>query len=1156
MVEMPSAGADRNAGAPYGAPRRAVSRRDRKWIASIAVVAAAVITWFAISAALFDDTDDVGANTFDTSDCFQPRINAVQTGVESVTAPGATDVTIAEVDPTRTFVVATQRSNSGSPPNVTVGVQLVSGTTLRLTKAAIPAPTPVSVRWSVIEYACGVNVEHGLISAGSTSPITISPVTPERAFVLSSTVAQDDDGQLDGGDLSGLWVSSATELSAIGDLSSGSIAYQVVEFQPGAAAVQNVVVDLAGATSGTATLSEAVDPDRTIVLAGWTVDSSVGIDDSAVRTRLVDPTTIEASRVATDADVEVRVQVIELADGTVVRHGLSDFAPGEATATVPFEPVTVAHSSMLATGQASSGQSLGRGELSTNDNLGEVSFTFDLSSPTTGLIARDASGDDASVAWQVVEWGGPTWWDDAWSFRRRLDVDAAVAAAEQSSVPLTFDHADLVAEGFSLANGDDIRILRWDGVSWTELDRILDESSSWNAPDTTIWFRTIDDIAAGSSGTYWLYHRNDDAAGPPADPAEVWLATEDFEAGTLSEFVDRTPGAWYSADPWTRRRSITVSAASVPTDLESFPLLVELTDADLGANAQADGDDIRFVAADGATPLDHEIERWDPASGSLTAWVRIPTLSSTADTRIYLLYGAPNSPNQSDVDAVWANDAVAVWHLAEDPSGVQPDLDDSGPQNREGLASGSMTSDDLVAAIAGQGLDLDGTDDLIRVADADVGAVTTVSAWVRVDSLVPESVVVAKASTAADPVFELAIANGGPTGRQVRGRIEIGGVVQTLQAANVTVETWYHVALVYDGAAVRLIVNGVEVGLTPIAGAVSLISDRPISIGGLDDGSWLVDGRVDEVRLWSTPRSGDWLAVEYANQSNPAGFVSVGALETGTWLDQGEWSHRLSIGIEGDIVTGDLTDQPFPIRIAPNGDLVALARPDGADLVVTAGDGVTRLDHEIEWFDPTSGEAVIWVRLPSVTTGTSGLLFLYLGNPTAVDQQDPEAVFGSTAEAAWHLGSTGNLVLNGSFEAPFVADGTVSVAEPPGWTADTPDGALEFHGDGYVVPASAGRQVAELNVTAPQSISQTIVVEAGATYEWSFHHRGRSGSDTVEVFVDGVTQGSFVADTSTWRRHSGQVTATSSELTLTLTAVSPAGADGNLIDDVQLRPVG
>ena len=124
-----------------------------------------------------------------------------------------------------------------------------------------------------------------------------------------------------------------------------------------------------------------------------------------------------------------------------------------------------------------------------------------------------------------------------------------------------------------------------------------------------------------------------------------------------------------------------------------------MTEPDLAANAQADGSDIRFTAADGSTPLDHEIERFDSGSGALDAWVRLPNLASSSATTVYLYYGAPDAPDQSDVRSTWPTDAEAVWHLSTDPGGSAPRIDDATTQNHDGLSRGSMTGADLVPGI-------------------------------------------------------------------------------------------------------------------------------------------------------------------------------------------------------------------------------------------------------------------------------------------------------------------------------------------------------------------------------------------------------------------------------------------------------------------------
>ncbi len=129
------------------------------------------------------------------------------------------------------------------------------------------------------------------------------------------------------------------------------------------------------------------------------------------------------------------------------------------------------------------------------------------------------------------------------------------------------------------------------------------------------------------------------------------------------------------------RKKITINHTSVSSrDLTDFPLLIALEDAALRATShhviREEGGDIHFVASDGAR-LHHEIERYDPSTGCLKAWVRIPTLSHTADTEIYLCYGQENAASQSP-GAVWDAHNKLVRHPNTAPGGHEavPHSDD------------------------------------------------------------------------------------------------------------------------------------------------------------------------------------------------------------------------------------------------------------------------------------------------------------------------------------------------------------------------------------------------------------------------------------------------------------------------------------------------
>ncbi|VAW89416.1 hypothetical protein MNBD_GAMMA17-1301, partial [hydrothermal vent metagenome] len=142
-------------------------------------------------------------------------------------------------------------------------------------------------------------------------------------------------------------------------------------------------------------------------------------------------------------------------------------------------------------------------------------------------------------------------------------------------------------------------------------------------------------------------------------------------------FTSNVLAAWYDTN-WDYRKQIDISAAMTPSTQTDFPVLISISsDVNLSSNAQADGDDILFTLSDGTTKLSHEIETYTTATGELAAWVRVPSLSGSSDTTIYMYYGYGSASNQESVSTTWDSNFIAVWHLAEDPS-ITTDGDCSG----------------------------------------------------------------------------------------------------------------------------------------------------------------------------------------------------------------------------------------------------------------------------------------------------------------------------------------------------------------------------------------------------------------------------------------------------------------------------------------------
>jgi signal peptidase I len=964
------------------------------------VLTVAVAGTFGMAWALFVSVDTVVGNVFTTAECVDARLEGVQHGQTAVAGPGTTTATIDAVDPAKAFVLYGVRGAGADPVDTVVAGVLDDATTVRFETAG---PSAVVVEWSVVEYGCGVAVQRGETAGDGTGSVDVSitEVASASSFVTAAVLPAS--AAEPGADLLAT-VQLADDRTVRFDVDSPGVlapttklVWQVVTFTaPGDAGSQTVTATLAaGDTTAEVALDAPVDPATTMVLVS--VRSASGgpeLGERLVRAQLVDPFTVGVTRSLDTESLTVVVQAVELRDGSLVRSGTVQMAPTVTTATASFPPVDADRSTgsttVLTAGMAAGGATDASGA---GAALGEAAATVVLTGPGTVRVERASSVSTASFGWQVVTWGGPSWADQDSPFRQRIDVTAGtVTAPDGYTTSLVVDHAALVELGMSLASGDDLRVWRHDGATWTELDRVLDEDSAWNDTTTTVWFRTRESIEAQATVSYWLYYGNPSPLAPLEDPAGVWLLDEGFEAGTLGAFTDRTAGTgWYAADPWTRRMALTVQGTAVTGPLTDAVVLVRVADADLGAHAQADGSDFRFTAADGATGLAHQIEQWDPATGTLAAWVRIPALPAATDTTLYLFYGAADAPDQQRPRAVWSAD-VAVWHLDRDPAGPAPTLDDLGPDGHDGLGLGTPAR---VATGSGWAADLEAGDRFEAAPLRLPGGPLSVGTWFRLDTVAADLVLVAQGDPVTTGVLELGVtvAPGSPTGLF---RARIGGSLVTVQGGTVTAGVWHHLAAVCSGPACTLWLDGVSVGTSASSGSMAT-TELPFVLGAAPNGTRGMDGQLGEVRV--SPRAWSAAEIGFAEDDlrNPGATVVASPATAGSWFGQGTWSSRRALTVDPSKVTGTLNDFPVLVELTLPG-AAGSTQADGDDLVFTAADGTTRLDHVLEAWDRTTGELVAWVRLPAVSASAPTNFYLYLGNPTAEDRSDAAGVFGPDAD--------------------------------------------------------------------------------------------------------------------------------------------------------------
>jgi hypothetical protein len=156
--------------------------------------------------------------------------------------------------------------------------------------------------------------------------------------------------------------------------------------------------------------------------------------------------------------------------------------------------------------------------------------------------------------------------------------------------------------------------------------------------------------------------------------------TVNSEKHQLNEF------SWWETD-WTYRKIVAIDHTQVMGNLNNFPVLINITDADLKDKAQSDGDDIAFVSYDDSIQYNHEIEKYTSATGKLVAWVNVTSLSSTDNTLFWMYYNNSACASQQHATATWHTNYMAVYHMGYS-SGIQ----DSTVNNRDMTRSGSIAT--------------------------------------------------------------------------------------------------------------------------------------------------------------------------------------------------------------------------------------------------------------------------------------------------------------------------------------------------------------------------------------------------------------------------------------------------------------------------------
>jgi len=349
---------------------------------------------------------------------------------------------------------------------------------------------------------------------------------------------------------------------------------------------------------------------------------------------------------------------------------------------------------------------------------------------------------------------------------------------------------------------------------------------------------------------------------------------------------------WLSG--WEKRVKITIDHNDVSSDLTDFPVLIYLGDAS-GKNNEdvtfvfnelaSDGDceKIAVTTSDNTTQCYVEIEKWDTSNKQAWLWVKVPNISSTADTDLYLYYDQNQANNTNYVgdtvsapaQNVWDSSYKAVYHLQGDPATPTSNKDSTVNQNNPTF-NGSMTLDNQVTGEIDGSIDFDGDDDFISVANSESLNFTnslTIEAWIRLNSFgsgTDVDIILRKGEDNPNN-YQLAIND-----QKLALTIEEDDGEGLNSSASLSTMTWYYVAGTWNGTTRKVYIDGLENGSGSKTGSIAP-DNRTVYVGGRASADFS-SGIIDEVRASATSRNEAWIKASY--ESGRDHLLDFGTEET------------------------------------------------------------------------------------------------------------------------------------------------------------------------------------------------------------------------------------------------------------------------------------
>jgi hypothetical protein len=338
-----------------------------------------------------------------------------------------------------------------------------------------------------------------------------------------------------------------------------------------------------------------------------------------------------------------------------------------------------------------------------------------------------------------------------------------------------------------------------------------------------------------------------------------------------------------------RRATLTVNASQVSEVLTDFPLLItqdtlpsEMLDADGVYPAQSDGGDLIFTTnADGTGRIPCEIVSFvtdaDPLNGSAEIWVKVPSISDTVDTTIFVWWNSEYIEYQPTPDAPYGRNAVWSDYEIVTHDGV---LDSTGNTISTPAGTPTLVTDQFNTSNGASRFDSNNTDGRLFNLLNSFTYPVSIQAWANVGITGNPRIMSLANSSVNDQQLNLrtGFSDSYAIGIQAWAGVTVDETLVIGSVTEITTDVWrfYNARCIAEDNRNVWLNEGTTIGTSSVSIPVSGI-DR-LGLGISADASEYGDQpiSVGEARVRFSALSDSWLAAEYINQNSPAIFISVG----------------------------------------------------------------------------------------------------------------------------------------------------------------------------------------------------------------------------------------------------------------------------------------